>query len=127
MPPTTPSTRSPIAPPPGPGTRLDTLHTVETPESVALPLRPASILPRIMAFSVDFLIRAHALQRVVLIAHEGCAFYTDRLGMSPIDLVQKQHEDLAKAAARVHEMHPEVAVETYFARLDGGKVCFDPC
>ncbi|WP_246125273.1 RDD family protein [Exilibacterium tricleocarpae] len=37
---------------------LDTLYTVETPESVALPLRPASILPRIMAFTVDFLIRA---------------------------------------------------------------------
>ncbi len=37
---------------------LDTLHSVETPESVALPLRPASVLPRILAFSIDFLIRS---------------------------------------------------------------------
>jgi uncharacterized RDD family membrane protein YckC len=37
---------------------LDTCISVETPEGVDLPLYPASILPRILAFLTDFLIRS---------------------------------------------------------------------
>ncbi len=33
-----------------------------------------------------FLITAHALQRVVLIAHADCGFYVDRLGVSPLQM-----------------------------------------
>ncbi len=37
---------------------LDTLHTAETPEGIALSLRPAGLLARCLAFAVDLAIRA---------------------------------------------------------------------
>jgi uncharacterized RDD family membrane protein YckC len=36
---------------------LDTLTTAETPEGIALPLRPAGLVPRFLAFAADFGIR----------------------------------------------------------------------
>lgn len=80
-----------------------------------------------LAAQIEFLISAHHLQRVVLVAHQGCAFYTQRLGLSPIDLVQKQHADLARAAERVRGLNRDLVVDTYFARLDGDGVAFDHC
>lgn len=80
-----------------------------------------------LASQLEFLVKVHHLQRVVLIAHQGCAFYTELLGMSAIDLVKKQHEDLAKAVERVHGLGPDLVVEAYFARLDDGSVSFDRC
>ncbi len=78
-----------------------------------------------LASQLEFLIGVHGLRRVILIAHEGCAFYTERLGISPIDLVTRQHEDLLKATERVHGLHAELVVETYFARFDDGHVSFE--
>jgi len=43
---------------------------------------------------LEFLINVHRLQRVVLIAHEDCAFYTERLDASPLGLDKRQREDL---------------------------------
>ena len=78
-----------------------------------------------LASQMAFLVAVHGLRRVNLIAHEGCAFYTERLGISPIDLVKKQHEDLFKAAERVRGLHRELVVEAYFARFDDGHVSFE--
>ena len=78
-----------------------------------------------LASQLEFLVTAHGLRLVILIAHEGCAFYTQRLGTSPIDLVKLQHEDLVKAAERVRGLHGELVVEAYYARLDDGHVSFD--
>lgn len=36
---------------------LDTLYQVETPEGIALSLRPAGIVPRVLAYAIDVLIR----------------------------------------------------------------------
>ena len=36
---------------------LDTLYTAETPEGIALSLRPAGVVPRFYAYLLDFLIR----------------------------------------------------------------------
>jgi uncharacterized RDD family membrane protein YckC len=36
---------------------LDTLYTAETPEGIALTLRPAGLVPRALAYAIDFLIR----------------------------------------------------------------------
>ncbi len=63
-----------------------------------------------------FLINAHQLTRVVLIAHEGCAFYTERLRVSPLQLETQQHEDLQKAVRRVHSMARDLKVSAFFAR-----------
>jgi hypothetical protein len=78
-----------------------------------------------LASQLEFLVSAHQLRLVILIAHEGCAFYTQRLGTSPIDLVSRQHEDLVKAAERVRGINGELVVEAYYARLDDGRVAFD--
>ena len=72
-----------------------------------------------------FLVECHGLRRVVLIAHEGCAFYTERLRVSTLGLLERQHEDLAKAVQRVRELRRDLEVEAYFARLDGDSVGFE--
>ena len=36
---------------------LDTLYQVETPEGIALNLRPAGVVPRMLAYAIDSLIR----------------------------------------------------------------------
>ncbi|MHC4429898.1 MAG: hypothetical protein ACYS0D_15060, partial [Planctomycetota bacterium] len=72
-----------------------------------------------------FLIEVHGLYRVVLIAHQDCAFYTKRLEISPIDLLQTQREDLAKAAKRVRELSPKLVVDAWFAHREGEVVSFE--
>ena len=36
---------------------LDTVITIETPEGVQLPLRPAGVCPRVLAYAIDLAIR----------------------------------------------------------------------
>ncbi|MHC4447020.1 MAG: carbonic anhydrase [Planctomycetota bacterium] len=74
---------------------------------------------------LEFLITAHALQRVVLIAHQDCAFYKERLGVSPIDLLDRQRADLAKAVERMQALHRDVMVEAFLAREENGRVWFE--
>ena len=64
-----------------------------------------------VAAQLEFLIDVHQLRRVVLIAQQGCAFYTDRLRISPIAVTEKQREDLAKAVERVKQLGRQVVVE----------------
>lgn len=72
-----------------------------------------------------FLINVHQIERVVLIAHEGCAFYSERLNVSALQLETQQREDLRKAVRQVHMLSKSVDVEAYFARVSfEGKVQF---
>ncbi|MCA9062166.1 MAG: hypothetical protein KDA96_03885 [Planctomycetaceae bacterium] len=64
-----------------------------------------------------FLIDVHGLEQVVLIAHEGCAFYSDRLRVSPLQLESKQRDDLHKAVRRVRRLSSTIRVLGFFARL----------
>ncbi len=74
-----------------------------------------------------FLIRAHGLERVVLIAHQSCAFYTDQLHVPPAQLESRQRDDLHAAAERIHSLSRSLAIGTFFARkLPDGKVRFEP-
>ena len=63
-----------------------------------------------------FLVHVHGLERVVLIAHDECAFYTQRLKVSPLQLESRQREDLKKAVSRVRSIGPRLSVEGFFAR-----------
>jgi hypothetical protein len=73
---------------------------------------------------LSFLITSHALNKVVLIAHENCWFYKGLwLGTTPLE--QQQAEDLQKAAHQIRSHHPRVEVEAYFARKVEGKVRFE--
>lgn len=63
-----------------------------------------------------FLIQVHGLVRVVLIAHEDCAFYTERLRVSPLQLESQQREDMRKAVVRVQALGSHLRVDAFFAR-----------
>ena len=72
-----------------------------------------------------FLVSVHKVQRVVLIAHEGCAFYSERLHVSPLQLETQQRDDISKAIRRVRQFGFDLEVAAFFARLDGATVRFD--
>ena len=72
-----------------------------------------------------FLLSVHKVQQVVLIAHEGCAFYSERLHVSPLQLEEMQHGDMVKAVRQVKGFGFDVNVRAFFARLSGGKVGFE--
>ena len=65
---------------------------------------------------LKFLVDVHGLKHVVLIAHEGCAFYTHRLQVSPLQLESQQQEDMRKAMRRVHSISHRLIVHAFFAR-----------
>ncbi len=64
-----------------------------------------------------FLVEAHELAKVVLIAHQRCAFYTGHLKVQEANLRERQLEDLARAASRAHRLCPSLIVEGYFAAV----------
>jgi hypothetical protein len=73
-----------------------------------------------------FLIRAHGLQKVVLIAHQGCAFYTDLLHVPAAQVEARQREDLLAAVDRIRSVSRELAIGMFFARrYPDGKVRFE--
>ena len=79
-----------------------------------------------VAEQLRFLIDVHDLQRVVLIAHEGCAFYTQPLKISPLQLKTQQHDDLDKAVKRVQSLGPNLRIDAFFARQNTNQtVSFD--
>src|SRR4051794_833176 len=71
-----------------------------------------------------FLIRGHKLNRVVLIAHEGCGFYRD-IWLGQRTLKEQQAVDLRKAADQIRSVHPNIQVEMYFATKLNGNVVFE--
>lgn len=75
---------------------------------------------------VVFLIEAHAVKRVVLIAHADCGYYALRLGLDAEAMPPQQEADLRAAAAALQARLPEVQVEAYRARhTDGDRVQFE--
>jgi hypothetical protein len=103
-------------------------------DRVAVPGGPACLAGHFAAYreedavkaQLEFLISAHQLQRVVLIAHQDCAFYTTFLDVSSVGLAEQQHEDLLKAAARVRELGKDLRVDAYFAVRHEALVAFEP-
>jgi hypothetical protein len=73
-----------------------------------------------------FLVAVHRLEQLVLIAHENCAFYTERLHISPLQMESRQREDMQKAIRRVRGFGGHVRVLAYLARLRDGVVRFEP-
>ena len=78
-----------------------------------------------IAEQLRFLVDVHRLRQVVLIAHENCAFYTERLRVSPLQLESKQRDDMRKAIDRVRSIRSDIFVEAWFARLSGDHVQFE--
>ena len=74
---------------------------------------------------LHFLVEVHKLKRIVLIAHQGCAFYASRLELKEPRLELVQRADLVRAAAFVHRVTGLDTIEAYFARLVEGKMSFE--
>jgi hypothetical protein len=74
-----------------------------------------------------FLIQVHDLERIVLIAHQECAFYCHRLHVSLPRLEGQQREDLLAAGERLRSLARHLAVDCFFARKRAtGTIRFEP-
>jgi hypothetical protein len=102
-------------------------------DRVALPGGPACLAGHSQAHleeqgvidELKFLVEVHGLERVVLIAHQDCAFYTARLGLQDRRLELLQRADLVRAAAYVRGVTGLEAVDAYFARRSGDRIRFE--
>jgi hypothetical protein len=100
----------------------------------AVPGGPVCLLPHVSSQGFcrevweqfDFLVRAHELRRVVLIAHYGCAYYAELLREGPEDCLPAQAEDLQTAAEALRKWFRGLRVETYLAMRHGVSLSFHP-
>lgn len=103
-------------------------------DRVALPGGPACLAGHPQAHleeqgvvdELQFLVQFHKLKRIVLIAHQSCAFYSSRLELKEPRLELVQKADLVRATALVQRVTGLDTIEAYFARLADGKVRFEP-
>jgi hypothetical protein len=72
-----------------------------------------------------FLVRAHRVERVILIAHEPCAFYRERLGVPDDTQGPRQARDLGEAVRFVTTLAP-LQVDLFTAQLVEGGVRVRP-
>ena len=74
---------------------------------------------------LEFLVRVHGLERIVLITHYGCAHYADRLGLEDADeVLPHQMKDLCRAEAILKEWFKDIDVEKYLAMRRDNVVSF---
>jgi hypothetical protein len=74
---------------------------------------------------VDTLIRIHNLTRIVLVAHEDCAFYKEKCAdATPLEIQQHQVADLQAARDRIVRLGHSVEVELYYADIVNTRVQF---
>jgi hypothetical protein len=79
-----------------------------------------------VAGSAKFLIVAHQIKRVIVIAHEGCGYYRKHLGgRSTSDIKKQQEDDLRLAARTLESSRSGLRVDAYYARVADGHVAFD--
>jgi hypothetical protein len=103
-------------------------------DRLALPGGPAALAEHpettlehaAVADELRFLIDVHGLRRVVLIQHQNCAFYTDRLNLLGFKAEQQQRDDVIRAAEFVRELTKVDQVEAYFARRLDSHIRFEP-
>ncbi|HVU52530.1 MAG TPA: hypothetical protein VHL80_17745 [Polyangia bacterium] len=111
-------------------------HALHLPryDRLAVPGGPACLTGRLDVFweghsaqqQLDFLAAVHGLERLVLIQHQGCAFYRQWLKVRDEALEARQVEDLHKAAELMRRRHPELRVDAFFARRLEDEVRFEP-
>lgn len=74
---------------------------------------------------LQFLIHAHQLDRIALIAHVDCTFYLRVLGISAEGVEEVQRRDLLRAAQTLWEISPNLEIEAYFMNLADQQVVFE--
>ncbi len=80
-----------------------------------------------VAEELRFLVEVHELQRVVLVAHQGCGFYRASLKLPDGLLEGQQRTDLAAAARTIRAVTGITDVEAWFLRVadDDASVTFE--
>jgi hypothetical protein len=73
---------------------------------------------------LDFLVRVHELQQIVVITHFGCAHYGHRLQKPPKECLPAQAEDVRRAKATLLRWYPDIRVDTYLAMRTGNLLSF---
>jgi hypothetical protein len=73
---------------------------------------------------LDFLVRVHELEQVVLITHYGCAYYGHRLERPPQECLAAQAQDVRTAAALLRQWYPEMRVDSFLAMRTGNCLTF---
>jgi len=84
------------------------------PAWIAMPPQDPALM-KATRVQLDFMIRTHELERIVLITHYGCAWYGHLLNLSPDQCLSAQTEDVKKAAAVLQGWYPGLLVEAYLA------------
>jgi hypothetical protein len=98
----------------------------------AVPGGPAWLVPRETSGDLyqasreqlDFLVRVHELERIVLITHYGCAYYRELLREPPERCVGGQMEDLRTVRNTLHDWFPNMQVDGYLAMQRGRSLSF---
>jgi hypothetical protein len=72
--------------------------------------------------ALQMLVEVHALTRVVLIAHAGCAFYLRKLGVPPERCESRQRADLIAVGRWLRAEMPRLHVSAYYAQHRGRRV-----
>ncbi|MCS7224929.1 MAG: hypothetical protein NZ959_10315 [Armatimonadetes bacterium] len=73
--------------------------------------------------AVTFLIEAHQIKKVILIAHEDCGFYRHRIFYNdPKDLIATQKRDLKEAGQVLRAWFPELEVRSFYATVRQGTI-----
>lgn len=93
-------------------------------DRVALPGGPACLAGHPEALAEEhavvdelkFLVDVHGLRRIVLVQHEGCAFYASRLALEGRRLELVQRADLVRAAAIINRVTKVERIEAYYMR-----------
>ena len=82
------------------------------------------VLSRVAREQLDFLVRAHELERLVLITHFGCAYYGQRLQRAPTECLPAQTADVRTAATVLRNWYPGLRVEAFLAMRTGSWLSF---
>ncbi len=105
--------------------RLDTLTIPGGPAHLS-PATATASETQLIGDAASFLISAHHVSHVVLLAHDHCAHYRQRFAsLDDRAMRQKQEDDLRAAQKTLISAHPGLDVRTFFATPDAGRVRFD--
>jgi len=86
----------------------------------------SSITRRSFVDQLQFLIQAHDLSRVILIAHEDCGYYQAACVLPRAEMRGRQEDDLRAAAAFVAENTDIGQIDLFMARIAGRRIEFLP-
>jgi hypothetical protein len=84
-----------------------------------------SAMLRAARIQLGFLVQAHSLERLVLITHFGCAWYSQKLQQpQPTECLPAQIDDVRTAAATITSWFDGLRVDTYLAMRRDDRVSF---